>query len=64
MPRNIMIRLSLIAILSLSASGCIGMVIGQTADAVVEVAKVPFKVGGAVIDVATGDDDEDKKKDK
>ncbi len=42
-------------------SGCIGTVIGQTTSAAIEVAKVPFKVGGAVIDVANGDDD--KKKD-
>ncbi len=44
-------------------SGCIGTVVGQTTSAAIEVAKVPFKVGGAVVDVATGDDD-DKKDDK
>ena len=41
--------------------GCVGAVIGATTDVVIEVAKVPFKVGGAVVDVATGDDDEDKE---
>ena len=41
-------------------NGCVGMVIGQTTDAAIEVAKIPFKVGGAVVDVATGGDDEDK----
>ena len=44
-------------------SGCVGMVIDATTDAAIAVAKVPFKVGGAVVDVATGDDDEDEKKD-
>jgi len=37
-------------------SGCVGTVIGTAVDVAVEVVKVPFKVGGAVIDVVTGDD--------
>ncbi len=53
----------LLGILALT-TGCIGTVVGQTTSAAIEVAKVPFKVGGAVIDVASGDDDEDKDKDK
>ena len=44
--------------LALATSGCIGTIIEETTDAVIAVGKVPFKVGGAVIDVATGDDDE------
>lgn len=55
-------RMFVIALLSALSAGCIGTVIGQTTSAAVEVAKVPFKVGGAVVDVATGDDDEDKDK--
>lgn len=47
----------------LCLNGCIGMAIGAATDATIAVAKVPFKVGGAVIDVATGDDDDDDKKD-
>lgn len=55
--------LTFVLVLGLLAltSGCIGTVVGQTTSAAIEVAKVPFKVGGAVIDVASGDDD--KKKD-
>ena len=53
----------LIAAAALFLSGCVGTVIGATTDAVIEVAKVPFKVGGAVIDVATGEDDGDEEKD-
>lgn len=35
--------------------GCLGKIVGATADVAIEVVKVPFKVGGAIIDVATGD---------
>lgn len=55
-------RLLLLTLLSGLATGCIGTAIGQTTDAAIEVAKIPFKVGGAIIDVATGDDDDDEKK--
>ncbi len=48
--------------LSLILSGCIGTVIGVATDATIAVAKVPFKVGGAVVDVVTGDDEDEKKK--
>lgn len=40
-------------------SGCLGTIVGTTVDVAVEAAKVPFKVGGAVVDVATGSDDEE-----
>lgn len=33
------------------------MVIGTATDAAIEVGKIPFKVGGAVVDVATGGDE-------
>jgi hypothetical protein len=46
---------------SLLLSGCLGAVVGSAVDVTLEVAKVPFKVAGAVIDVALPDDD---KKDK
>ncbi len=60
-------RFAMVVSILVLTSGCIGMVVGQTTSAAVAVAKVPFKVGGAVVDVATGDDeddDNDKKKDK
>lgn len=53
-------RIIVLFILVFPLTGCIGTVIGQTADAAIEVGKIPFKVGGAVIDVATGDDDDEK----
>lgn len=39
------------------STGCVGMVIGTATDAAIEVGKIPFKVGGAVVDVATGGDE-------
>jgi hypothetical protein len=36
--------------------GCLGAIVGNTVDVVIEVAKVPFKGGGAVIDVVSGGD--------
>ena len=60
MPR---FRLILLAAL-LPLTGCVGTVIGATTDAVIEVAKVPFKVGGAVVDVATGDDEDEDEDDE
>lgn len=55
-----MSRFRLLALLPLAGAlgGCVGAVIGTTADVAIEVAKIPFKVGGAVIDVAIPDDDE------
>ncbi|MFK8017980.1 MAG: NF038104 family lipoprotein [Gammaproteobacteria bacterium] len=58
------LRVLLTGVALLSLTGCVGQVIETTTDAAIAVAKVPFKVGGAVIDVATGDeDDEDDKSD-
>ena len=34
---------------------CLGTIVGATADVAIEIVKVPFKVGGAVIDVVSGD---------
>jgi len=52
-------RVALLAI-CLSLQGCVGFIVGTAVDVAVEVAKVPFKVGGAIIDVATGDKNEKK----
>ena len=45
-------------------SACIGTVVGVVVDTTIEVVKIPFKVAGAVIDVATPDKSSDKKKSK
>jgi hypothetical protein len=40
-----------------------GTVVGTAVDVTLEVAKVPFKVAGAVVDVATPDDDDEEDED-
>lgn len=45
----------------LSLGGCLGTAVGAAVDVTLEVAKVPFKVAGAVVDVASGDDDDEDK---
>lgn len=46
----------IIAISCLLLAGCIGSIVGAAVDTAIEVIKVPFKVGGAVIDVVTPDE--------
>jgi hypothetical protein len=46
----------------LSLTACLATVVGTAVDVSLEVAKVPFKVVGAAIDVVT-DDEEDKDED-
>lgn len=50
----------LIAIL-FSLTGCVGTVVGTVVDVAVEVVKVPFKVGGAIVDGVSGDDDDEEE---
>lgn len=55
-------RLLALAFACLLLGGCVGMVVGAAVDTTIEVAKVPFKVVGAVVDVAIPDgDDEDEE---
>lgn len=49
----------IVSVSTILLTGCLGTVIGTAADAVIEVGKVPFKVGGAVVDGVTNDDDKD-----
>lgn len=43
----------------LMLSNCVGAVVGAAVDTTIEVAKVPFKVGGAAVDLIVPDGDED-----
>jgi len=45
-------------LLILALTGCAGALIETTTDAALAVAKAPFKAGGAIVDVVTGDDDD------
>lgn len=60
-----MSRCIVLLALCFSLSACVSTVVGAAVDTVIEVAKIPFKVGGAVIDVMTPDkhnDSSDEKK--
>ena len=53
-----------LAIMSITLSGCLGFIVGNAIDAGIEVAKVPFKVTKAAVNVITADDDDKKDKKK
>ncbi len=50
-------------LLLISLSGCIGTVVGTAVDVTAEVIKAPFKLGGAIIDGVSGDDESDSNND-
>lgn len=54
------VRVLIAAMLMLALTACLGTVVGAAVDVTLEVAKLPFKVAGAAIDVMTDDDDEEK----
>ncbi|MDQ6983011.1 MAG: NF038104 family lipoprotein [Mariprofundus sp.] len=50
-------------ILMFGLNGClIGTAVGTAVDVGIEVVKVPFKVGGAIYDGVTGDDEDSDSK--
>ena len=52
--------LFLASLLTLILTSCMmGAVVGTAVDTTLEVAKVPFKVAGAAIEIAASEDDED-----
>ncbi len=44
--------------------GCVSTIVGAVVDTTIEVVKVPFKVGGAIIDMTSSDKDDKAKKEK
>ena len=52
---NGIIRLLMLLAISLMLTGCISTVVGAVVDTTIAVVKIPFKVGGAIIDVVTPD---------
>ncbi len=57
-------KIILSLVLMFALSGCLATAVSTAVDVGVEVIKVPFKVGGAIYDGVTGDDEEDKNKDE
>ena len=54
------LNLVMVLVICGSLSACVGTLVGVVVDTAIEVVKVPFKVGRAVIDVATPDKKESK----
>lgn len=50
-----------ILLMSLALQGCVGMLVGAAVDTTIEVAKLPFKVAGAAIDLAIPDKKDDEE---
>jgi len=57
-------KMILLPVLMFALSGCLATAVSTAVDVGVEVVKVPFKVGGAIYDGVTGDDEEDKNKEE
>jgi hypothetical protein len=55
-----MFKIGTIMLVALALTSCLGAVVGAAVDVTLEVAKVPFKVAGAAIDVVTPNDDDDE----
>jgi len=53
-------KLLLLSALLIPLTGCVSTVVGTAADVAIEVAKVPFKVGGAIVDTVSSDEEEQK----
>jgi hypothetical protein len=51
-------RSLMLVALCLLLFSCVGAVVGAVVDTTIEVAKVPFKVAGAAVDLAVPDDDD------
>ncbi|MEY4730050.1 MAG: hypothetical protein RL020_1208 [Pseudomonadota bacterium] len=49
-------------VLLLALQGCISTIVGTVVDTAIEVVKVPFKVGGAIIDAASSKEEDKKTK--
>ncbi|PCI80951.1 MAG: hypothetical protein COB20_02325 [SAR86 cluster bacterium] len=52
------LRSLMLITLCLVLFSCVGAIVGVAVDTTIEVVKVPFKVAGAVVDLAVPDDDE------
>ena len=53
------LRIPLLFALCLLLSSCVGMAVGAAVDTTIEIAKVPFKVAGAVVGLAVPDNDDE-----
>ena len=54
----IMKRVVLLSMILVALNGCLATAVSTAVDVGVEVVKVPFKVGGAIYDGVTGDEED------
>lgn len=53
--KNALTRTAILILTAGMLQGCAGWLVGQATDVAVETAKIPFKIGGAALDVVTPD---------
>ena len=58
-PLPLVLRTLPVVLVCLGLTACAGTVVGTVADVAIEAAKIPFKIAGAVVDVAIPDGDKD-----
>jgi len=58
-PVKISRPILIVFLLMPALNGCVGTVVGAAVDVTIEAAKIPFKVAGAVVDLATDDEKEE-----
>ena len=56
--QNKLYKAVFICLLAISFSGCVSKIVGTAVDTTIAVAKVPFKVAGAAVDVVAGSDND------
>ena len=57
-------KIIIVLLLSLTLSGCISTLVGAVVDTTIEVVKVPFKVGGAIVEGVSGGSNKNKRQDE
>ena len=57
---KVVLMLSMLVVLNGCVATAVGTAVGTVVDVGIEVVKVPFKVGGAIIDGVSGDDQEEQ----
>ncbi len=54
-------RTLLVLVATLLLTSCVGAVVGAVVDTTIEVAKVPFKIAGAAVDLVIPDKNKDEE---
>ena len=60
MKKSFIIGIAILSLFMLQA--CVSTIVGAVVDTTIEVVKIPFKVGGAIIDAASNKDEKKEEK--